>query len=365
MYDYILVGAGLYNAVLAHGLTKEGKRCLVLEKRRQIGGNLYTETFENIHVHKYGAHIFHTNKKHIWDYVQQFATFNHFINSPIANYNGELYNLPFNMNTFYQMWGVIKPEDAKLKIKEQQSESKEEPNNLEEQAIRLVGKDIYLKLIKYYTQKQWGRACTELPASIIRRLPVRYTFDNNYFSDPYQGIPKGGYTVMIQKMLEGIEVRLDTDFLIDKEVWMDQGKKIIFTGTIDSYYDYCYGALEYRSVEFEEALIKDTNYQGVAVMNFTDEETPYTRIIEHKHFDYEGQPHTVISKEFSREWKVGIDPYYPINDEKNSQLFGLYKELADKEDKVMFGGRLGEYKYYDMDKVIESALEQLEKELNR
>lgn len=355
-YDYVIVGAGLFGSVCAHELTKKGKKVLVLEKRSHIGGNIYTEDVDGIKVHKYGAHIFHTNDKEIWDYVNNFVEFNRFTNSPLASYQGELFNLPFNMNTFYQLWGVKTPEEAKKKIAEQRKEMEGKvPDNLEEQAISLVGRDIYEKLIKGYTEKQWGRACTKLPAFIIRRLPVRFTFDNNYFSDKYQGIPIGGYTELIKKMLEGIEVRLNIDFLKDKEVYKSISKYIIYTGPIDEYFDNVLGKLEYRSLEFETEILEKDNYQGNAVVNYTEREVPYTRIIEHKHFDPVETEKTVVTKEYSTEWKEGDEPYYPINDDVNMQLFNKYKELADDEN-VIFGGRLAEYKYYDMHQVIRSAL---------
>ena len=354
-YDYLIVGAGLFGSIFAHEMTKKGKKCLVIEKRDHIGGNVYTENIENINVHKYGAHIFHTNNKEVWEYINQFAEFNRYTNSPVANYNGELYNLPFNMNTFYQMWGVKTPEEAKAKINEQKSEIKN-PKNLEEQAISLIGKDIYEKLIKGYTEKQWGRKCRDLPAFIIKRLPVRYTFDNNYFNDLYQGIPIGGYTKIIEKMLENIEVKLNTDFFDDKTKWMDIADKIIFTGMIDQYYDYCYGELEYRGLDFEFETLDMENYQGNAVINYTDAETPFTRIIEHKHFEDSDSPKTIITREYPKTWKKGEEAYYPLNDDKNSELFKKYQELAEKEDKVIFGGRLGMYQYFDMWQVIDEAL---------
>ena len=356
-YDYLIVGAGLFGAIFAHEMTKIGKKCLVIEKRNHIGGNVYTELSENINVHKYGAHIFHTNNKKVWEYINQFADFNRYTNSPVANYKGELYNLPFNMNTFYQMWGVKTPEEAKAKIEEQKAESMiENPKNLEEQAISLIGKDIYEKLVKGYTEKQWGRKCEELPAFIIKRLPVRFTFDNNYFNDLYQGIPIGGYTKIIEKMLDGIEVKLNTDFFDDKEKWLNIADKIIFTGMIDQYYDYCYGELEYRGLNFEFETLNMENYQGNAVINYTDAETPYTRIIEHKHFENSESPKTIITKEYPKAWVKGEEAYYPMNDEKNSKLFMKYQKLAEKENNVIFGGRLGMYKYFDMWQVIDEAL---------
>lgn len=364
-YDYLVVGAGLYGAVFAYEAKKRGKEVLVIDRRDHKGGNIYCEDVNGINVHKYGAHIFHTSNKKVWEYVNQFAEFNRYTNSPVANYKGELYNLPFNMNTFNKMWGVITPQEAAAKIEEQRKEAGiTEPKNLEEQAISLVGKDIYEKLIKGYTQKQWGRKCTELPSFIIKRLPVRLTFDNNYFNDLYQGIPMGGYNVIIDKMLDGIEVELGTDYLANKDKYENIADKIIFTGPIDEFYDYCFGPLEYRSVRFETEELPVENYQGNAVINYTDAETPYTRIIEHKHFEFGTQPTTVISKEYSAEWKVGDEPYYPVNNDKNAALYQKYLDKSKEENKVIFGGRLGEYKYYDMDKVIESALNFVEKELD-
>lgn len=364
-YDYLVVGAGLYGAVFAYEAKKSGKEVLVIDRRDHKGGNIYCEEVNGINVHKYGAHIFHTSNKKVWEYVNQFAEFNRYTNSPVANYKGELYNLPFNMNTFNKMWGVITPQEAAAKIEEQRKEAGiTEPKNLEEQAISLVGKDIYEKLIKGYTQKQWGRKCTELPSFIIKRLPVRLTFDNNYFNDLYQGIPMGGYNVIIDKMLDGVEVELGTDYLANKDKYENIADKIIFTGPIDEFYDYCFGPLEYRSVRFETEELPVENYQGNAVINYTDAETPYTRIIEHKHFEFGTQPTTVISKEYSAEWKVGDEPYYPVNNDKNAALYQKYLDKSKEENKVIFGGRLGEYKYYDMDKVIESALNFVEKELD-
>ncbi len=359
MFDYLIIGSGLYGAVCAHELTKQGKKCLVVEKRNHIGGNIYTENVEGINVHKYGAHIFHTSNKQVWDYVNQFAQFNNYINCPVARYKNELYNLPFNMNTFTKLWpDVFTPEDAKKRIEEERKSGyTENPQNLEEQAINLVGKTIFEKLIKGYTEKQWGKSCKDLPAFIIKRLPVRFTFDNNYFNDRYQGIPEGGYTKMIEKMLEGSEVRLNCDYFENKNELEGLTKKVIFTGAIDRYYDYCFGPLEYRSVRFETETLSLENYQGNAVVNYTDRDVPYTRIIEHKHFEFTSSPKTVISKEYSSEWKLGDEPYYPVNDEKNNSLYQKYKELADKETNVFFGGRLGAYKYYDMHMVILSALE--------
>ena len=362
MYDYLVVGSGLFGAIFAHEAKKAGKSVLVIDKRPNIAGNVYTEDVEGIHVHKYGAHIFHTNNTEVWNYVQQFATFNRFTNSPVANYKGELYSMPFNMYTFNKMWGVVTPEEAQAKIDEQRKEIKGEPKNLEEQAISLVGRDIYEKLVKGYTEKQWGRDCKDLPSFIIRRLPVRLTFDNNYFNALYQGIPMGGYTKMVANMLEGIEVRLNEDYLAKKEEYDAMANKIIYTGPIDAYFNYELGNLEYRSVRFETELLDKPNYQGNAAVNYTDRETPYTRIIEHKWFEFGKDdngndiPKTVISKEYSSEWKPGDEPYYPVNDEKNGSLYAKYKELADKEEKVVFGGRLGEYKYYDMDATVASAL---------
>lgn len=356
-YDYLVVGAGLYGAVVAYEMKKKGKKCLVIDKRETTGGNIYCENIEGINVHKYGAHIFHTSNRKVWDYVNQFVEFNRYTNSPVANYNGELYNLPFNMNTFNKMWGVITPDEAKQEIEKQKAEYHfDEPKNLEEQAISLVGKDIYEKLIKGYTEKQWGRKCEDLPSFIIKRLPVRFTFDNNYFNDSYQGIPIGGYNILIDKLLEGTEVILNTDYLKEKAKYDDIAEKIIFTGPIDEYFDYCFGPLEYRSVRFETEVLDMNNYQGNAVVNYTDSETPYTRIIEHKHFEFGNQDKTVISKEYSTEWHPGIEPYYPVNDAKNADLYQKYLEKSKEESNVIFGGRLGEYKYYDMDKTIESAL---------
>ena len=363
-YDFLIVGAGLYGAVLAHEAKKAGKKVLVIDKRPQIAGNVYTEKIEGIHVHKYGAHIFHTNNRRVWDYVQQFADFNRFTNSPVANYKGELYSLPFNMYTFNKMWGVITPEEAAAKIEEQRKEAGiTEPKNLEEQAISLVGRDIFEKLVKGYTEKQWGRDCKDLPAFIIKRLPVRLTFDNNYFNALYQGIPVGGYTKMVANMLEGVEVRLGVDYLADKEALDALADRVIYTGPIDAYFGFSEGTLEYRSVRFENELLDQPNFQGNAAVNYTDGETPWTRIIEHKWFEFgkddQGQdlPKTVISREYSSEWKPGDEPYYPVNDEKNGQLYQTYKAMADREEKVLFGGRLGEYKYYDMDAVIAAALD--------
>lgn len=359
-YDYLIVGAGLYGSIFAYEMSKKGKICLVIDKRNHIGGNIYTEEMEGINVHKYGAHIFHTSNKEVWEYINQFCEFNNYINSPIANYKGEIYNLPFNMNTFNKLWGVRTPKEAQKKIEEQKKEFRiVEPKNLEEQAISLIGKDIYEKLIKGYTEKQWGRDAKELPSFIIKRLPVRFTYDNNYFNDRYQGIPIGGYTKIIEKMLEGIEVRLNSNFFDKREEYENIANKIVFTGMIDEYYNYCFGKLEYRSLRFETEVLAEENYQGNAVVNYTEREIPYTRIIEHKHFEYGQQEKTVITREYPSEWKEGDEPYYPVNNEKNNELYLKYKELADKEEKVIFGGRLGEYKYYDMDKVTEKVLEDL------
>lgn len=369
-YNYLIVGAGLYGAVFAREAKKAGKRVLVIDKRNHIAGNVYTEEIEKIQVHKYGAHIFHTNNKKVWDYVNQFAVFNRFTNSPVANYKGELYSLPFNMYTFNRMWGVVTPEEAAARIEEQRKAAGiTEPGNLEEQAISLIGTDIYEKLIKGYTEKQWGRPCRELPSFIIRRLPVRLTFDNNYFNALYQGIPTGGYTRMVERMLEGIEVRTGTEYFENKAFLDGLAEKIIYTGPVDAYFDYKLGALEYRSVRFETEVLDMPNFQGNAAVNYTDAETPWTRIIEHKWFEFgrdgEGKeiPKTVISREYSSEWKAGEEPYYPVNDEKNTELYSGYRAMAEKERNVVFGGRLGEYKYYDMDAVIEAALERAEKEL--
>lgn len=370
MYDYLIVGAGLFGSVFARQATDAGKKVLVIDKRPNIAGNVYTEDIEKIHVHKYGAHIFHTNNKEVWEYVTKFAEFNRFTNSPVANYKGELYSLPFNMYTFNKMWNVITPQEAAAKIEEQRKEAGiTEPQNLEEQAISLVGKDIYEKLIKGYTEKQWGRDCKDLPSFIIKRLPVRLTFDNNYFNPLYQGIPVGGYTKMVANMLDGIEVRLNADYLENKDELDKLAEKVVYTGAIDAYFDYKLGALEYRSVRFDTEVLDTPNFQGNAAVNYTDRETPWTRIIEHKWFEFgkddEGNdiPKTVISWEYSSEWKVGDEPYYPVNDEKNGKLYQEYKKLAEDEKNVIFGGRLGEYKYYDMDAVIASALGLCEKEL--
>ena len=357
-YDALIVGAGLYGATVAQCLREKGKSALVIDKRDAIGGNVYTQEIEGIQVHKYGAHIFHTNNKAVWDYVNRFAEFNRYTNSPVANYKGELYSLPFNMYTFNKLWGVVTPREAEEKIREQREATGiTEPKNLEEQAISLVGTDVYEKLVKGYTEKQWGRPCRELPAFIIRRLPVRFTFDNNYFNARFQGIPIGGYTAMVEKMLSGTEIRLGVDYLADKAAWDAVADQVVYTGPIDRYFNYCFGPLEYRSVRFETEVLKTPNFQGNAVVNYTDRETPYTRIIEHKHFEFGTQPKTVISREYSSEWKVGDEPYYPVNDEKNRSLYEKYRALAEKEAHVTFGGRLGEYKYYDMDAVIERALD--------
>lgn len=364
-YDYLIVGSGLYGSVFAYLANKKGKKCIVIDKRPQLGGNIYCEEVDGIHVHKYGAHIFHTSNKEVWDFVNSFVPFNRYTNCPVANYKGKLYNLPFNLNTFYAMWGVITPEEAIEKIEEQRKDAVaalkgNEPANLEEQALTLVGNDIYEKLIKGYTEKQWGRKCTELPAFIIKRIPVRLTFDNNYFNDAYQGIPIGGYNKLIDALLDGIETKKNTDFFNDRAHWESIADEIVFTGKIDEFYDYKFGKLEYRTVRFETEKLNVQNHQGNAVINYTEAEVPYTRIIEHKHFEPENQnyskPITVISREYSTEWKDGMEPFYPVNDEKNGQLYLKYKALADCEKKVIFGGRLAEYKYYDMDDVIEKVM---------
>lgn len=363
-YDYLVVGAGLYGAVFAYEAKKKGKTCLVIDKRDHIAGNIYCENVSGINVHKYGAHIFHTSDKKIWEYVNQFVEFNNYINSPVARYKNELYNLPFNMNTFSKMWNIATPQEAKDIIASQIADLNiTEPKNLEEQALSLVGKDVYEKLIKGYTEKQWGRDCKDLPSFIIKRLPLRFIYDNNYFNDRYQGIPIGGYTKIVEKMLDGIEVRLNTNYLDNREEFDAMADKIVYTGMIDQFYDYKLGVLEYRSVRFETEELPMENYQGNAVVNYTEREVPYTRIIEHKHFEFGKQPTTIISREYSSEWKKGDEPYYPVNNDKNNALYQQYKELADKEHKVIFGGRLGGYKYYDMDKVIAAALEMCEKEL--
>ena len=365
MYDYLIVGAGLFGSIFAYEAKKRGKNCLVIDKRPHIGGNIYTKEVEGINVHEYGAHIFHTSNHEVWKYIQQFATFNRYTNSPIARYRDEIYNMPFNMNTFNKLWGVITPEQAKKKIEQQIKESGIiEPKNLEEQAISLVGRDIYEKLVKGYTQKQWGRRCDELPSFIIKRLPVRFTYDNNYFNDLYQGIPIGGYTQIIEKMLEGIDIRLNCDYFSKRKELETIANKIVFTGMIDQYYDYCFGELEYRSLRFETEILESENYQGNAVVNYNEYEIPYTRIIEHKHFEYGKQEKTVITREYPATWKKGDEPYYPMNDEKNNCLYEKYKALADKENKVIFGGRLGMYKYYDMHHIISEALEMVGKEFN-
>ena len=364
-YDYLIVGAGLFGAVFAERAMAHGKSVLVIDKRNHIGGNIYTESVEGINVHKYGAHIFHTNDKRVWEYVCRFAEFNRYTNSPVANYKGEIYSLPFNMYTFNKMWGVVTPEEARAKIAEQREAAGiTEPKNLEEQAISLVGTDIYERLVKCYTEKQWGRPCDKLPSFIIRRLPVRFTYDNNYFNALYQGIPMGGYTPMVEKMLVGAEIRLGVDYLENREELDALCDKVIYTGPIDSYFGYEYGPLEYRSVRFETELLDTDNFQGNAVVNYTDGETPYTRIIEHKHFEFGTQSKTVISKEYSQEWQPGIEPYYPVNDEANGELYKKYKLLAEREEKTVFGGRLGQYRYYDMDAVIASALDLAKGELN-
>ena len=365
MYDYLIVGAGLFGSIFAYEAKKRGKNCLVIDKRPHIGGNIYTKEVEGINVHEYGAHIFHTSNHEVWKYIQQFATFNRYTNSPIARYRDEIYNMPFNMNTFNKLWGVITPEQAKKKIEQQIKESGIiEPKNLEEQAISLVGRDIYEKLVKGYTQKQWGRRCDELPSFIIKRLPVRFTYDNNYFNDLYQGIPIGGYTKIIEKMLEGIDIRLNCNYFSNRKELETIANKIVFTGMIDQYYDYCFGELEYRSLRFETEVLEIENYQGNAVVNYNEYEIPYTRIIEHKHFEYGKQEKTVITREYPATWKKGDEPYYPMNDEKNNCLYEKYKALADKENKVIFGGRLGMYKYYDMHHIISEALEMVGKEFN-
>lgn len=363
-YDYILVGSGLYSGVFAWFAKQKGKKCLVLEKRDHIGGNVYCENTEGIHVHKYGAHIFHTSNKEVWQFVNSLAEFNCYTNSPVANYKGEMYNMPFNMNTFSKMWNISTPAEAKKIIEEQKKEITGEPKNLEEQAISLVGREIYEKLVKGYTEKQWGRDCTALPAFIIKRLPVRYTYDNNYFNDLYQGIPIGGYNVIIDRLFEGCDIETGVDYLEKKEYYDGLGEKIVYTGTIDAYYKYQFGKLEYRSLRFESEVLDEENHQGVAVVNYTDRETPYTRIIEHKHFEFGTQPKTVITREYPVTWQEGMEPYYPVNDEKNQALYQKYAKLAEKEEHVIFGGRLGEYKYYDMDKVIASAMACAKEELN-
>lgn len=364
-YDYVIVGSGLFGSVFAHEATKRGKKCLVLERRDHIGGNVYCEEIEGVTVHRYGAHIFHTNNKKVWEYVNQFVEFNRFTNSPIANYKGEIYNMPFNMNTFSKLWGVTTPDEAKEIIEQQKGDVQGEPRNLEEQAIRLVGTDIYTKLIKGYTEKQWGRSCADLPAFIIKRLPVRYTYDNNYFNDRYQGIPIEGYTALVEKLLVGVEVRTGVDYLLEREAYRDLADKVVYTGTIDSYFDYQFGTLEYRSLRFETEVLDQQNYQGVAVVNYTDRETPYTRVIEHKHFAFGEQEKTVITREYPSVWQQGMEAYYPVNDERNQELYLKYKSLADQEPNTIFGGRLAQYKYYDMDKVVEAALLIAESEFSK
>lgn len=355
-YDYLIVGAGLFGAVFARQAMEAGKTCLVVEKSPHIAGNIYTEEVEGIPVHRYGAHIFHTSNKAVWEYVSRYVTFNHYVNTPIAHYKGELYNLPFNMHTFYQMWGVTTPDAARAKIAEQRREVTGEPQNLEEQAISLVGRDIYEKLVKGYTEKQWGRSCTDLPAFIIKRLPVRYTFDNNYFNDLYQGIPEEGYTALVERLLEGADLRLNTDYLEHRAELDALAERVLYTGPIDAYYEYCYGPLAYRSLRFETETLDTDNYQGVAVVNYNEREIPYTRVIEHKHFVFGKQPKTVITREYPADWSPGMRPYYPVNDAENQALYQKYRSLAEAESRVVFGGRLGHYKYYDMDKVVEAAL---------
>ncbi len=357
MYNYLIVGSGLFGSVFAHETKKHGKTVLVIERRNHTGGNIYCEEKEGINIHKYGAHIFHTDYKEVWEYVNQFVEFNNYVNSPVANYKEELYNLPFNMNTFSKMWGVVTPAEAAAKIAEQRKAITGEPKNLEEQAISLIGTDVYTKLIKGYTEKQWGRSCTELPAFIIQRLPVRYTFDNNYFNDRYQGIPVGGYNKLINALLEGIEVRLGVDYNLQREEYIDVAETVVYTGPIDAYFNYSLGQLEYRGLRFETERLEEENHQGVAVMNFTEREVPYTRSIEHKHFEFGKQPVTYVTKEYPADWKPGEEAYYPVNNERNQKLYAQYAELAKKEEKVIFGGRLAEYKYYDMDDVIKSALD--------
>lgn len=362
-YDYVLVGSGLFAGVFAYKAIQKGKRVLVVEKRDHIGGNVYCEDVEGIHVHKYGAHIFHTSNREVWDFVNSLVEFNRYTNSPVANYHGQMYNMPFNMNTFSKMWGVSTPDEAKAIIESQRQAVQGEPQNLEEQAIRLVGTDIYEKLVKGYTEKQWGRDCRDLPAFIIKRLPVRYTYDNNYFNDLYQGIPIGGYNVLVEKLFAGCDVETGVNYLENRAHYDALGENVVFTGPIDAYFDYSLGKLQYRTVRFETEVLDTDNYQGVAVVNYTDRETPYTRIIEHKHFEFGTQPKTVISREYPSEWTEGMEPYYPVNDARNQQLYQQYADLAAREDHVIFGGRLAEYKYYDMDKVIESALRAAEKYL--
>lgn len=366
-YDYLIVGAGLYGAIFAHEMTKAGKKCLVIDKRNHIGGNVYTEEIEGINVHKYGAHIFHTNNEEVWNYMNSFTKFNRYTNSPVARYKDELYNLPFNMNTFHALWGVVTPQEAQAEIDRQKAELNlpegVAPRNMTEQAISLVGKDIYEKLVKGYTAKQWGRPAEELPAFIIKRLPVRFTYDNNYFNDTYQGIPIGGYTAIIEKMLDGVEVRLGTDFIANRDEYTQMADVICYTGMIDEYFDYCYGELEYRSLRFETEVLDMDNYQGNAVVNYTEYEIPYTRIIEHKHFEFGQQEKTVITREYPAEWKKGDEPYYPMNNDKNNELYAKYLKKAQETDNVIFGGRLGEYKYYDMHQVVANALDAVRKEI--
>ena len=363
-YDYLIVGSGLFGSVFAREMTDNGYKCLVIEKRNHIGGNVYTSNEEGINVHKYGAHIFHTSNEKVWDYINKYAKFNRFTNSPIANYKGELYNLPFNMNTFHEMWNIKTPQEAISIIENQKKEAGiKNPKNLEEQAISLVGRDIYEKLIKGYTEKQWGKKCTELPSFIIKRLPVRLTYDNNYFNDLYQGISIGGYTQIIEKLLDGIEVKLNTDFFNDREKWENIADKILFTGMIDQYYDYVYGELEYRGLRFESETLNIDNYQGNAVINYTDSETPFTRIIEHKHFEGSNSPKTIITHEYPQNWERGMEAYYPVNNDKNNKLFDKYQKLAENEENIIFGGRLGMYKYYNMDQIIDEALKLVESEL--
>ncbi len=363
MYDYLIVGSGLFGAVFAHEAKKAGKSVMLIERRDHVGGNIYCEEMDGINVHKYGAHIFHTSYKDVWEYVNQFVEFNNYVNSPVANYKGELYNLPFNMNTFAKLWGIVTPDEAAAKIAEQRTAVKGEPQNLEEQAISLVGTDIYTKLIKGYTEKQWGRSCTELPAFIIKRLPVRYTFDNNYFNDRYQGIPVGGYNKLIDALLDGIEVRTGVDYNESRAEYEGIARKVVYTGPVDAYFDYKLGQLEYRGLRFETERLEEVNHQGVAVMNYTEREIPYTRVIEHKHFEFGTQPVTYVTKEYPADWQPGEEAYYPVNNERNQKLYQQYVELAAKEENVIFGGRLAEYKYYDMDDVIKSALECAGREL--
>jgi len=362
-FDYLIVGAGLYGSIFAHEAQKRGKRCLVIDKRNHLAGNIYTEKVNDINVHKYGAHIFHTSNEVVWEYIQQFTKFNHYVNSPLAYYRGKIYNLPFNMNTFYQLWGTVTPEEAQAKIREQNKDRYyENPKNLEEQAINLVGEDIYFKLIKGYTEKQWGRDATKIPSFIITRLPLRFTYNNNYFRDPYQGIPIGGYTAIVEKLLDGIEVRLNSDFYNGYKNWKEYAHKLVFTGMIDEFYNHRYGFLEYRGLHFEHEELEMENFQGNAVVNFTEREIPYTRIIEHKHFEFGAQPTTIITREYPKDWVYGEEAYYPINDESNNNKFNQYRELAELDPDILFGGRLGNYKYYDMDKVINAVLDDVKKE---